>query len=69
MALPELYRYGRGGKWFSQRQFFVYMLDAVYQVHIPNFLIFIMMLTEDSFAVRNNLFHHPIRVRVPDSSH
>jgi magnesium-transporting ATPase (P-type) len=32
MALPELYRYGREGKWFGMWTFSGYMIDAVYQV-------------------------------------
>ncbi|KZP18292.1 phospholipid-translocating ATPase [Athelia psychrophila] len=39
MALPELYRYGREGKWFSHRQFAVYMIDAVYQSAIIYFIV------------------------------
>ncbi|KAF7986654.1 hypothetical protein HWV62_26488 [Athelia sp. TMB] len=39
MALPELYRFGREGKWFTQRQFAVYMIDAVYQSAIVYFLV------------------------------
>ncbi|KZT35488.1 phospholipid-translocating P-type ATPase [Sistotremastrum suecicum HHB10207 ss-3] len=31
MALPELYREGREGKWFGTKLFSLYMLDAVYQ--------------------------------------
>lgn len=32
MAIPELYREGREGKWFGTKLFSLYMLDAVYQV-------------------------------------
>lgn len=32
MAVPELYWYGREGKWFGMRQFAVYMFDGVVQV-------------------------------------
>lgn len=39
MAVPELYRFGREGKWFTQRQFAVYMIDAVYQSAIVYFLV------------------------------
>ncbi|KAG5337166.1 hypothetical protein C0989_010433 [Termitomyces sp. Mn162] len=31
MDLPELYRYGREGRWFGLKWFTVYMLDAVFQ--------------------------------------
>lgn len=34
MAVPELYWYGREGKWFGMRQFVVYMLDGVVQVRL-----------------------------------
>ena len=32
MDLPELYRYGREGKWFGLKWFSVYMFDGVVQV-------------------------------------
>lgn len=32
MALPELYRYGREGHWFSMKWFVLYMLDGIFQV-------------------------------------
>lgn len=32
MALPELYRFGREGRWFGLRIFILYMIDGVYQV-------------------------------------
>lgn len=32
MAVPELYWYGKEGKWFGIRQFGVYMFDGVLQV-------------------------------------
>ena len=34
MELPELYRYGREGYWYSTKLFIIYMLDAVYQVSL-----------------------------------
>jgi len=39
MALPELYRYGREGKWFTQSQFALYMFEGVYQSAIVYFLV------------------------------
>jgi len=39
MALPELYRYGREGYWFSMKLFLAYMLDGVMQSAIIYFLI------------------------------
>ena len=32
MAIPELYRYGREGKWFGTKLFSVFMLEGVVQV-------------------------------------
>ena len=32
MALPELYRYGREGHWYSNKLFLVYMFDGIVQV-------------------------------------
>ena len=32
MALPELYQFGREGRWFGLKWFTIYMLDAVVQV-------------------------------------
>jgi hypothetical protein len=31
MQIPELYRYGRLGKWFGIWPFVIYMVDGVYQ--------------------------------------
>ncbi|PPQ86909.1 hypothetical protein CVT25_009795 [Psilocybe cyanescens] len=39
MAVPELYWYGREGKWFGMKQFIVYMLDGIIQSAIIFFLI------------------------------
>ncbi|KAJ4486160.1 phospholipid-translocating ATPase [Lentinula aciculospora] len=39
MALPELYRFGREGSWFSMKWFVLYMLDGVFQSAIIYFLI------------------------------
>ncbi|KAK7455126.1 hypothetical protein VKT23_010997 [Stygiomarasmius scandens] len=39
MDLPELYRYGREGRWFGMKWFVMYMLDGVYQSAIIYFLI------------------------------
>ncbi|KAJ3719928.1 phospholipid-translocating ATPase [Lentinula raphanica] len=39
MALPELYRFGREGSWFSMKWFVLYMLDGIYQSAIIYFLI------------------------------
>jgi phospholipid-translocating ATPase len=35
MAIPELYRYGREGRWFGSGTFVVFMLDGIYQVRAP----------------------------------
>lgn len=34
MDLPELYRYGREGKWFGLKWFTIYMFDGVMQVRV-----------------------------------
>ncbi|KAF9469392.1 hypothetical protein BDZ94DRAFT_1244343 [Collybia nuda] len=39
MDLPELYRYGREGKWFGMKWFVIYMLDGVVQSVIIYFII------------------------------
>ncbi|KAF6763652.1 phospholipid-translocating ATPase [Ephemerocybe angulata] len=39
MDVPELYRYGREGYWFSMRSFFVYMVDALVQSVVIYFII------------------------------
>ncbi|KAF9053140.1 phospholipid-translocating ATPase [Panaeolus papilionaceus] len=51
MAVPELYRYGREGTWFSMRLFTLYMLEAVYQSAIIFFFIF---YTYDSTTSRKD---------------
>jgi hypothetical protein len=32
MDIPELYHYGREGYWFSMTQFYIYLIDGIYQV-------------------------------------
>lgn len=32
MELPQLYEYGRKGKWFGMIQFIIYMFDGIVQV-------------------------------------
>lgn len=32
MDIPELYRYGREGKWFGLKWFIIYMFDGILQV-------------------------------------
>ncbi|OCB86698.1 phospholipid-translocating P-type ATPase [Sanghuangporus baumii] len=39
MELPELYRYGREGRWFNFKIFSIYMLDGIVQSAIIYFLI------------------------------
>ncbi|KAJ7907347.1 hypothetical protein B0H13DRAFT_2332504 [Mycena leptocephala] len=39
MALPELYRYGREGRWFGFRWFVLFMLDGIYQSAVIFFFI------------------------------
>ncbi|KAG9086352.1 hypothetical protein FRC06_003138 [Ceratobasidium sp. 370] len=40
VTLPELYRYGREGRWFGVRVFAVYMLDGIYQSAIIFFFVY-----------------------------
>ncbi|CAE7183194.1 unnamed protein product, partial [Rhizoctonia solani] len=40
VILPELYRYGREGRWFGLRVFATYMLDGIYQSAVIFFFIF-----------------------------
>ncbi|KAJ7772973.1 phospholipid-translocating ATPase [Mycena maculata] len=49
MALPELYRYGREGRWFGLRQFILYMADGVYQSAV---LFFLIVYTYDTTTAR-----------------
>lgn len=39
MALPELYWYGREGKWFGIRDFGIYMFDGVVQVSERRYIV------------------------------
>ncbi|KAJ7574583.1 hypothetical protein C8J56DRAFT_1172699 [Mycena floridula] len=39
MALPELYRYGREGRWFGLKWFALFMLDGIYQSAVIFFLV------------------------------
>ncbi|KAF9261452.1 phospholipid-translocating P-type ATPase [Marasmius fiardii PR-910] len=39
MDLPELYRWGREGRWFGMKSFLLYVFDAVYQSAIIFFFI------------------------------
>ncbi|KAF8969603.1 hypothetical protein BDZ97DRAFT_1794193 [Flammula alnicola] len=48
MAVPELYWYGREGKWFGMRQFVVYMLDGIIQSAIIYFLILYTYISTSS---------------------
>ncbi|KAH9484429.1 Putative phospholipid-transporting ATPase C24B11.12c [Psilocybe cubensis] len=45
MAVPELYWYGREGKWFGMKQFIVYMFDGTLQSAIIFFLILYAYVT------------------------
>ena len=61
MALPELYRYGREGHWFSMKLFLAYMLDGVVQVpskvHLSQILPGLITSTVD-----NHLLPHLLRL-------
>ncbi|KAJ7904440.1 phospholipid-translocating ATPase [Mycena olivaceomarginata] len=39
MAVPELYRFGRERHWFNLKNFFIYMVDGIYQSVIIYFFI------------------------------
>ncbi|KAJ7436207.1 phospholipid-translocating ATPase [Mycena latifolia] len=49
MALPELYRYGREGRWFGFKSFVIFMLDGIYQSAI---IFFLIRYTYDSTTAR-----------------
>lgn len=51
MELPELYHFGREKYWFSFRDFFIYMLDGVYQSVI---LFFFIMYTYTTTTARTD---------------
>ncbi|KAF7322236.1 Phospholipid-transporting ATPase [Mycena chlorophos] len=51
MALPELYRYGREGRWFGFNLFSVFMLDGVYQSAI---IFFIIIFAYDTTTARTD---------------
>ena len=53
MAVPELYWYGREGKWFGMRQFVVYMLDGVVQVRsfCPKLLAYLIDIERQSAII------------------
>ncbi|THU78043.1 phospholipid-translocating ATPase [Dendrothele bispora CBS 962.96] len=40
MDLPELYRYGREGRWFGLKRFLVYMTEGMYQSAVIFFIVF-----------------------------
>ncbi|KAI5832175.1 phospholipid-translocating P-type ATPase [Schizophyllum commune Tattone D] len=48
MDLPELYKYGRLGTWFAYRNFFIYMIDGVYQSVIVFFFILYAYRTDSA---------------------
>ncbi|TFL07331.1 hypothetical protein BDV98DRAFT_599642 [Pterulicium gracile] len=39
MQVPELYHFGREGKWFGMKLFTIYMVDAVYQSAVIYFIV------------------------------
>ena len=60
MALPELYRYGREGHWFSMKLFLAYMFDGVVQVRLKvPCQVYLRLI---AFAVNNHLLHHTLRL-------
>ncbi|KAI0256565.1 phospholipid-translocating P-type ATPase [Lactifluus subvellereus] len=53
MALPELYRYGREGKWFGVKLFTVFMMEGVVQSAI---IFFVLVYAYFSTSARNDGF-------------
>ncbi|KAJ7481094.1 phospholipid-translocating ATPase [Mycena galericulata] len=51
MALPELYRHGREGRWFGLKWFILYMLDGIYQSVV---LFFLILNTYDTTTSRTD---------------
>lgn len=60
MALPELYRYGREGHWFTMKLFLAYMLDGIMQVCSEVLLLTSTMVI--TFTVGDNFLYHPVRL-------
>ncbi|KAJ2916976.1 hypothetical protein MD484_g3448, partial [Candolleomyces efflorescens] len=50
MAFPELYRFGREGRWFGMKVFGVFMFDGVFQSAVIFFLILYTYVTVSSRA-------------------
>jgi hypothetical protein len=67
MDVPELYRYGREGRWFGLRLFTIYMLDGVYQV-----CSYLLQLFDAEFRrpipVRRHFLPHRIHLHDRDAS-
>lgn len=61
MALPELYRYGREGYWFSMKLFLAYMLDGVMQVRSKTYPLSILPVLT-LFTVGDHLLPHLVRL-------
>ena len=61
MALPELYRYGREGHWFSMKLFLAYMMDGILQVRFRLSSLPISSVVT-TFAVGNHFLPHPLRL-------
>ncbi len=59
MAIPELYRYGREGKWFGLKWFTVYMFDGVYQVRC---LLPSLTYVANTSQVCRYIFPHSLRL-------
>ncbi|CUA70090.1 phospholipid-translocating ATPase [Rhizoctonia solani] len=51
VILPELYRYGREGKWFGIRVFATYMLDGIYQSAV---IFFFILYTYNTTSARTD---------------
>ncbi|KAJ7029355.1 phospholipid-translocating ATPase [Mycena alexandri] len=53
MALPELYRYGREGRWFGFGSFAIYMLDGIFQSAV---IFFFILFAYDATTARPDGF-------------
>lgn len=74
MALPELYRYGREGHWFSMKWFVLYMLDGIFQVCLVfclvwgNHLIGYSLLSSTFSSITPTLLLIPLGLTAMDST-
>ncbi len=65
MDLPELYHYGRESYWFSMRDFWIYILDGMYQVSEVSPRVYIWLIFP-RLPVRHHLLPYHIRLFLTD---